>query len=405
VFTGKISYSWYLWHWPPLAFLRYYLDRPLLAHETLICVVIGLLAALLSYRYVERPFRDPELFLRLARPAFRGAIAVTLVLIGLGSLFQETRGLPVRLNAEAKAFMADRFAPALRSASKKCIRSEESPSSTILCRFGAQGKQGAELVLLGDSHAGHYFPAIAEIADRRQLSGFMGNAAACVPIPGIWGQGRVEHRNQRCSEIKDRVLSHIANSQTVRLVMFAGRWNLYVAGNVTPAGNKTRYYSVESGFTVEDSRSLYKAALREVIASLERRGIKVLLLKQVPEFPKSVLSCNLKMVQLGSPSPDCNNVTIKVLDEYQNFVNSFFNDLQKEFRNVHVFSPNDYLCSSGLCRSYSADGTLLYVDDDHLNAAGAKFLEPHIERVIDKILQADVASVTSRDAKPSLANQ
>src|SRR5690606_31509325 len=110
VIIGKLSYSWYLWHWPPLAFARYFFERPLDGGETALCLGFGFLMAYISWRYVETPFRRPETYAQLARPALRGGIAVAVVLIGLGSLIQETEGLPARLNDEAEAVHRTYFA-------------------------------------------------------------------------------------------------------------------------------------------------------------------------------------------------------------------------------------------------------------------------------------------------------
>ncbi len=55
VWLGDRSYSWYLWHWPVLilGFSLGYKDQELL---TLALILLSLLAAMLSYRLVERPF-------------------------------------------------------------------------------------------------------------------------------------------------------------------------------------------------------------------------------------------------------------------------------------------------------------------------------------------------------------
>src|SRR5262249_34322615 len=57
VIVGKLSYSWYLWHWPLLALVRVHdfgqdsLPRALL-------VVLGSLGlSALTYRYIENPIR------------------------------------------------------------------------------------------------------------------------------------------------------------------------------------------------------------------------------------------------------------------------------------------------------------------------------------------------------------
>jgi peptidoglycan/LPS O-acetylase OafA/YrhL len=53
VAVGKISYSWYLWHWPILVFAKLYLERPLAGTETAGLLALSIAAAVVSYIAVE----------------------------------------------------------------------------------------------------------------------------------------------------------------------------------------------------------------------------------------------------------------------------------------------------------------------------------------------------------------
>ncbi|PHQ61093.1 MAG: acyltransferase, partial [Sphingobium sp.] len=55
---GLLSYSLYLWHWPLIVFTEYATDAPLSGAIRLIVMAAALLAAALSWRFVERPFRS-----------------------------------------------------------------------------------------------------------------------------------------------------------------------------------------------------------------------------------------------------------------------------------------------------------------------------------------------------------
>jgi peptidoglycan/LPS O-acetylase OafA/YrhL len=56
--TGRISYSLYLWHWPVIALFRAVgLDR---APHMLAAVALSFGLAYVSYRFVEQPFRRPR---------------------------------------------------------------------------------------------------------------------------------------------------------------------------------------------------------------------------------------------------------------------------------------------------------------------------------------------------------
>ena len=57
VFVGLISYSLYLWHWPLIAFARSRCIFPLSSFVRVLLVAGGLAAAIVSWRFVETPFR------------------------------------------------------------------------------------------------------------------------------------------------------------------------------------------------------------------------------------------------------------------------------------------------------------------------------------------------------------
>jgi peptidoglycan/LPS O-acetylase OafA/YrhL len=64
-FIGLISYSWYLWHWPTIAFTRIALGRELSPIAMALAVAASFAAAVVSWRFVETPLRRPS---RLPNP-------------------------------------------------------------------------------------------------------------------------------------------------------------------------------------------------------------------------------------------------------------------------------------------------------------------------------------------------
>lgn len=60
-YIGKISYSLYLWHWPLLAFYRYYHNRyDLTLIEIILLFVVMIILSIMSYYWIEEPFRKTK---------------------------------------------------------------------------------------------------------------------------------------------------------------------------------------------------------------------------------------------------------------------------------------------------------------------------------------------------------
>ena len=103
VFIGQISYSLYLWHWPLIVFQRTNgLLSNGLSHQAGRIIFFPLLLAIsiLSWRYIEQPFRTGSL--RLGGPAlFRLAAVSAAIGVALGVFFIGSDGLPRRFPPKA----------------------------------------------------------------------------------------------------------------------------------------------------------------------------------------------------------------------------------------------------------------------------------------------------------------
>lgn len=57
VYLGKRSYSLYLWHWPILAFARYFTESPLSSVSLGILLILIVVLAFAAYQWIEQPLR------------------------------------------------------------------------------------------------------------------------------------------------------------------------------------------------------------------------------------------------------------------------------------------------------------------------------------------------------------
>jgi peptidoglycan/LPS O-acetylase OafA/YrhL len=95
LWLGLRSYSFYLWHWPVLALTRPGVDVSLPKGVLIpLQLILVLILADLSYRYVELPFRGkgklpslPDDWQRLARPALLVGVLAIVALVGWSGLF------------------------------------------------------------------------------------------------------------------------------------------------------------------------------------------------------------------------------------------------------------------------------------------------------------------------------
>ena len=160
--VGRLSYSWYLWHWPVLV----YADAlgwadALPARLALLAVSLGLAEA--SYRLVEDPVRHhPALACRAGRSlALAAALTAGGVALSLG--WERAAQTWAASPGQARFSEARADVPALYASGCVADVYDTAPPD---CVFG-EADADTTVVLFGDSHAAQWFPALARLAAER----------------------------------------------------------------------------------------------------------------------------------------------------------------------------------------------------------------------------------------------
>lgn len=357
-FTGKISYSLYLVHWPVIAFMTYANTRGPNAIEMFGIILLMTILAWAMWKFIESPFRRPTF---MSRRLILAVSAASLFIVF------ET-GKYLEKNHPNKGRLPDQVERVLReSILRKIVCDRTGPDSC------SRGEGKIDVMLWGDSHARALYPALQQIADQGEARVRMG--PPCTPIFNADYKNCLKKNNKIWNEIQ-RGITHI---------VLSSRWSMYAVGfpdfKIEHTG--TRWFGYLGAYpkTQQEMSQIWVRAFGDTIKSLASLGIKVILIKPVPQhafFPRKLVAMDFLGVSWSSlPITDR-----KVHDEYQALATDTIDKVASMYPNVVTIDPADFLCDKTSCK-YRTSQDILYFDDDHLSASGAKLLLPAIRKALD----------------------
>jgi len=156
VFVGKVSYSWYLWHWPLLSFLHIICGNNLPSAAPFLAIALAFAAAVLSYFFVEQPFRKSAL--PPAPLLIRYALVSATMLVAC-AVIRLSNGLPQRYPTLARMELAN---PPLRDDPCMIEGDGDEPNASPACYNASSARPS--VVLWGDSHAAALAPGLRALA-------------------------------------------------------------------------------------------------------------------------------------------------------------------------------------------------------------------------------------------------
>ncbi|HMI18738.1 MAG TPA: acyltransferase family protein [Sphingomonas sp.] len=357
VFVGLISYSLYLWHWPVLAFARYWaIDDPLTPGQAIAAVAAAFVLATLSWRFVERPFRRASVS---DRTIWIWSAVGSVLLLAVATLMMKTHGLPGRVPA-AVARLNDASDRTWKCPLPSFVRF----GNALACPINLPSKRAedADVILWGDSHAQMYTPALRQALGDR--TGLLVYSYGCAPVLG-------DAMTPACGEVQRANYARIIASRASTVIV-AESWQEY-------RDEGARY----TGLTPQPSERYQYAVqrLRALVAGLRQAGKKVIIVSAIPIPGYDVAGVGSRELLFYGRVKHPTSVTHEeYLIEVAN-VRAAMTDLAQDPGVTPVWIDR-MMCPNGRC-DYIQDGRSIFADHDHLSSGYAASLWPLFRQALD----------------------
>ncbi len=410
---GRISYSWYLWHWPVLVLTPVWLGHPLgLAGRLLAALFSGALAVL-TLRVIENPLRfaprvrsSPRASLALGAGATAVALGVGVALLGTvpAPVGHGPAATPLTVNAvpvpagsslEAYDAAAQQAFSQVQAAVKASIGLRAVPSNLNPPLAGAATELKAMLLngclrepfqggqpecttgdtaspttvaLVGDSHAAMWNPALEQLATQRHWRLETMAKGACplidLPITNHLFSGLVE-RFEHCGQWRGQIMARLRNEHPRLIVV--GLWRGYGAGNSN---------GWMSGFDSYDASWI--GGLTQLVKQLSSIGASVLVLGPTPDPHTSVPTCLSGHLDDATA---CSPPRSTAVDQ----AGIAAETAATQAGGGHYSDLTDLFCNAERC-PVIVGNTLVYIDETHLTIEYSRLLGPVVGAMAERTL-------------------
>lgn len=348
-YTGQISYSLYLWHWPIVA-----LGPIVLAtswRSSALYVAIMAIAAVVSFHWVEKPLRY-----KIWTPRRGGDIGLGLACnVALGAIVLIAMG---KVDAGATSPTADLYPPPYlpllangQSHILTCALDGGSrqlqPDTVENCTVAPEAGMPT-IWTMGDSHSGHLQGMLYELNDR------LGVGVHLVETPGWSFPFEPGQEFAPRKELYSRIYALFQPGDIVVLS------RLYITRSLPYTGIEIRPWLYNVSRLAED---------------LAKKDVRVVLTGPPPIFPyKDIRECSLA-------EKDSCRLKRAEFAPLVNEVMELLTQVATDHENVAVFNIFDSVCPADKEYCYPDNGSnFLYRDKDHFNSLGSRLLaEPFVD--------------------------
>lgn len=369
---GRYSYGWYLWHWPPIVLLPLVLGHRLTWWELIGVGVASLLAAVASYHLLEHPIRTSR---GLATRHGRLSLALGLVLIVSSTSTAQLVGAraehvvtSTRIATPRGAVLMPSVAAAdsetLPAIDRGCLLPATAPGNARECRYLPDRGHG-DVILIGDSHAAMYLPALWS-AGREEGWGLRVWTRENCPFADV-----VKHNHddgRACQSWRSNAIARI----------IAARPSLVVVASYPPPGGPALRRPGSAKFVSgAAARPIYRAGMIANLQRLQRAGIAVLLLADVPRFDVSAPTCVIDnpghLAACSAPRAVADHAPIDV-------------SAARAVPETHVVDFDDVFCRGARCFQVIGS-TIAYLDNNHLTKEMVSRLTPRITVAMEQAMR------------------
>jgi peptidoglycan/LPS O-acetylase OafA/YrhL len=363
--TGRISYSLYLWHWPPLVLVGALLGRELGVVAGTVVVVLSAVPAYLSWRWIEEPFRRSEVLVALPHRAFVLAAALTAAAVVVGlALTASGSGANARYTVTESDGDVVQVDPAaaredLPVSYEDGCQQGYAATQVRLCTYGDTDADRT-IALVGDSHALQWVPAFVAVAEREKWRLLVGTKSSCaLTTTPIW-LARDSRTYTECTSWSQSALDELAvPGAAPDVVVLVSRGDDEAAVD----GEKR---------SIADSADLLRDGFADTIGRFRSAGSHVVVVGNQPEPTFDVPDC----LSENSEDPGACDFDRDRLDGMA--IPSVL--AAADVRATRTVDVTELVCPEVVCSPISR-GTVAYRDIHHLTATWVERATPDLERL------------------------
>jgi peptidoglycan/LPS O-acetylase OafA/YrhL len=341
-YLGGISYSLYLWHWPVLM-IALEISANNSAAVRAACVVLSVLLAAVTHATIENPIRFNSFLVSRS--------LLSLGIVGL-SMMVCVGGFAVWWAALHHSAQFRKFNQVRNDVPSICATgctADLIGGTPKLCSFGEVSSPVSTVVLLGDSHAAQWFPALKDIAESRHWK-------------------LVTIVKSSCSPMNIRTLNN------TRAIEECERWRKLSMEAIDAMHPDLVVMSSSSRYPQRDNSNLidvsdWEKGSRDTFLAVARQGIAIRVIRDTPHADYNIPSCLAQLAWNGHAT--CPSlIRTKALNSgiYQAQLRAAAN-----IENVRVIDMSDAICGKDSCETEQGD-IVKYRDSDHLTSRYAESL-------------------------------
>lgn len=357
VFVGLISYPLYLWHWPLLSFGHIISVDRLPSRVAAVLILASFVLSWLTYLWVERPLRSRT-------PRIPTAVGLGAAMAGIAAM-----GLVVHaefVKPRSTAFGLEQIVAAASVPFSPPVSLPKTMWQEVA--FPTVGNGEKATLILGDSHAEHYYARADQLLKEGALAGrkiVFGSHPACPPIPDVAAPLRPD-----CAQVRAAALA-FAMTPEVDAIVIAANWSAYLNSIRQP-------YTIShegEALHINVGTQGFDLALGEIEETLRRfvdQGKRVYVVLQMPrntgldprqaidrDFPRF----NFRIAPATIRTDDVRQRYARLVDPLR--------DLALR-TGATVIDPVSELCPQQTCPVLTPSGVPIYHDDGHLSVPFAR---------------------------------
>ena len=372
-FVGRISYAWYVWHWPVLV-LAAAVAGPLGTGAALAVTAASFVPTIVTHRWIEEPIRRSRVRVRtavLAAPATASLVIVAALAISWSIPSPPTlaagkaEGAAQLVRAPRLQRAATALRPTPRDADADRGRSWEdgclvdaAATSSPPCVYGDRSA-ATTVVLFGDSHAMQFFPALDRVALRRHWRLVQLAKSGCPPEAVRVIYEPLDRQYPECDAWRDAALARISRERPALVVT-----------------SSSVAYRVVEGRRVLDGAAGLAALTRaypRALARLAQIVPRVAVLTDAPRPPIDVPDCvatHLRDLRRCAFPRRAAVARARVLAA-----------AARRVRGVQLIDTASRFCLRRLCPAVIGD-VLVYRQTGHITATYMRTLAPWLEEAL-----------------------